>query len=260
MKKLLIGLLSALVIVSPAWATILVNESFTHPDGNLVGQVPTPGPGVAWAQTGTGANGPVQVVGGKAVVVQNASSLYSQDVNVGTGTAMAAGDRWYASFDVSVTQVGATISNVYFAHFIEGTSNFVSRLWVTAPTTSGFRFALSNDSSITDVDGEVFSDDLALDTTYRLVVSYDYTGQNGSLWINPANESSPSLAATDPGFSNPVFGYALRQGSPSSSHNTTQTVDNLCVATTFMEALTCVPEPSTAGFLLLGGLLLRRRS
>jgi hypothetical protein len=164
---------------------------------------------------------------------------------------------FYAGFDVTV-DASAAPGSVMFAHFLQGTTNFTSRLWVTAPTASGYRLALSNDSSITDADGEVFSSDLTLGTSYRVVVSYDFSAGAGTLWINPVDQSSPSLSATDPGFNNAVAAYAFRQGTLSSG-GSTQTIDNLYVATTFTEALTGIPEPATAGFLLLGSLFLARR-
>ena len=236
---------------SMAQADILINESFAHPDGNLVGQVPTPGPGAAWAAHSGAGSMPVQVSSG--AIILNHGSGSREDVNSDTGLMMGAGDRWYAGFDVTVT--GGT-TNVYFGMFLDGTSNFLSRIWVTAPAGGGnYRLGFSNDNSITDADGEVFSGDLSFGTTYRLVSYYDYTAMQGKLWIDPVDESSPGFLATDPGYSDPVTAYAFRQSSGDSS----QTIDNLCVATTFDEALTCIPEPASLMLLGLGALLLRRR-
>jgi hypothetical protein len=252
MKRVLVLAVACVLVLatSAAQADILVNENFTHPDGNLVGQVPTPGPGLAWAAHSSAGLNPVQVSSGHIIINQASSS---EDVNVDTGMVMGTGDLWYAAFDFSNT--GGS-SSAYFAHFLENASNFVSRIWVTAPAAGGdFRLAFSNDNSITDGDGEVFSADLTYGTTYRVVSSYDFTAQQGTLWIDPINESSPSMTATDPGYSDACFGYAFRQG----GGGTQQIVDNLVVATTFDEALTGVPEPASFVLLGIGALLLRRR-
>lgn len=255
-----IGVAAAALLMtsSVSFASLLVHDDFNRADGNLVGTNPTPGPGGTWAAH-SGANGPVQITSGTIQIIQNASGTAAQDVNVPTGETLAAGGRWYSAFDVTVNQPGASISNVVFAHFLQGTSNFTSRLWVTGPTTSGFRLALSNDGDLTD-GGEAFSSDLTLGNSYRVVVSYDFTGQNGTLWIGQALESGASLPATDPGFSNAVSAFAFRQGSPSGSLTTTQTIDNVCVATSYNEAYNCVPEPGTLALFAIGALGLIRRS
>ncbi|MFH0980126.1 MAG: PEP-CTERM sorting domain-containing protein [Planctomycetota bacterium] len=243
--RYLVAFLAVGLLGATANATIWVQESFTHPDGNLVGQ--TPEIGGTWA-THSGTIGPVQVGGGAITLVQSAAA--TQDVNTGTGTAMAAGDRWYAGFDLSVT--GGT-TNVYFAMFMEGSSLFDGRIWLTAPASGGnYRLALSNDNSITDADGEVFTGDLSFGTEYRVVHYYDYTAMAAKLWIDPVNESSPGFLAADPGYSDEVAAYAFRQA----GGNSQQQIDNLVVATTFNEA---VPEPGSLVLLALGGLAILRR-
>jgi hypothetical protein len=138
---------------------------------------------------------------------------------------------------------------------LEGTTLFGARLWVAAPTSSGYRLALSNDNSITDNDGEVFSSDLSFGTTYRVVTKYEYDNPDAMLWINPLTEASASVTATDPAFSDEFAAYAFRQA----AGNTMQVIDNLVVADNFQEALTgeaVIPEPTSACLVMLAGLAL----
>lgn len=233
-SRVSLGLVAGALIASTGSAAMLVNEPFSYPDGALVGNTPLPGPGGTWG-THSGTAGQVQVSGGQITLIQG----NSEDVNIPLGQTMGPGDRLYAAFNLTLT-ASANPTNVYFAMFMEGTSFFTGRIWVTAPTGTGYRLAISNDNSITDNDGEVFTGDLAFSTTYRVVHSYDYDSGVGRLWINPIDETSSSVAASDPGFSDAIGAYAFRQA----AGNSTQVIDNLCVATTFNEALNC--EPSQA--------------
>jgi hypothetical protein len=230
-----------------AWATPLIQETFTYADGNLVGKDPPVGG--AWASHSGAGTGPVQVTGGQAQVLQATGK--SEDVNstYEGGYVLGAGGVLYSGFDLNVTNQGTTFTATYFAMFLTGTSNFDARLWVTTPTSSGYRLALSNDNSISNANGEVFSTDLAFGTTYRIVTKYDYDAKAGTLWINPVTEGSASLAATDPGFSDASIAYAFRQASPGGS--ITESIDNLAVGTTFADAV-AVPEPCTLALSALG--------
>ena len=230
--NLLVTLLCGVALSSTAPAVnaaLFYNETFSYADGNLVGND-------GWAAHSGAGNLPVQVAGGAITVSHGSGSR--EDVNRPTGTVMDAGDKWYAAFDLAVT--GGT-TNVYFAHFLEGTSNFGARVWLTAPTSDGYRLALSGDSSITDADGEaLWGSDLAFDTTYRVVTSYDFDTGVAELWVDPTTEASTSISASDGFAGDGMEAYAFRQAGGDSS----QTIDNLAVATTFNEALTGIPEPT----------------
>ncbi|HVT30935.1 MAG TPA: hypothetical protein VHE81_23215, partial [Lacipirellulaceae bacterium] len=223
--------ISFAVLASNANGSMLVSDSFSYSDGNLVPNDPPIGG--AWnAHSGAGSVA-VQVSSGTIGLAQGSGSREDVNVPFEGGFAAGAGSVLYSGFDLTVPDPGTTITSTYFAHFLQGTSNFTSRLWVTTPSTIGYRLALSNDSAL-DLDGEAYSGDLVFGTTYRVVTKYDFDNQNGEMWINPVDESSPSFAATDPGFSDAVNAYAFRQA----AGNTNQTIDNLYVSTTFQGALT----------------------
>lgn len=232
--------------ISAARASVLVSDSFSYSDGDLVGNTPTIGG--TWA-THSGSGTPVEVSGGTISLQQGSGSR--QDVNVSFAGDYAATDGTVleASFDLTVADPGAPIEDTYFAHFLQGTSGFVSRVWITAPTATGYRIALSNGSGSSVPTGAAISDDLQFGQTYTITTTYDYTNKTGSLWIDTTDISTGGMAATDSGYSDTVTAYAFRQA----GGNTVEQIDNLTV--------TLVPEPAGLGLLGLSvmGLVRRRR-
>ena len=69
--KGLLGISSILVVAilaaAQAQAQVLVDESFNHPDGSLIDNTPTPGPGGVWTNH-SGTVGDLLVSSGQAVV------------------------------------------------------------------------------------------------------------------------------------------------------------------------------------------------
>lgn len=251
MKKAILAAVAAFGLAAGAHAGLEISDGFAYPDGNLVGGIPAVG-GPWAAHSGAGVT-PVLVSGGAISLAQGAGTR--EDVNAPFANGpMAAGDVYYAAFDLTIADPGAAITSGYFAHFLETTTTFGGRLWITAPTTSGYRLAISNDASITDADGEAFTSDLAFGTTYRVISSYNHDAGTGSLWIDPTDLSSSSISATDPGFVDEMFAYGFRQA----GGNTVQVIDNLAVGTTFNDV---VPEPTMLGLVGLAALALvsRRR-
>lgn len=241
--KTLLALSMLVALTLSTNATLFYNETFSYSAGAL-----TNVSGGLWApHSGAFANS-VMVSSGKISLVQGSGSR--EDVNRSTGSTMAAGNTWYAGFDVSVSGGNGT---VYFAHFLQGTANFGTRVFVTnTPTGLGdFTFGIGSGAN----PQSVWATGLSYNTTYRLVTSYDYTTGNGYLWVNPTQQSDPSIFTTN-FVANAMTAYAFRQ----STGNSVEVIDNLRVATTFIEA---VPEPSTFALAGLGSLILlafRRRS
>lgn len=223
-------------------ATVFYNETFSYSDGVL-----TSASGGLWAAHSGTNSYPVTVSSGTISLVQGSGTR--EDVHRSTGTAMGLGDTWYAGFDVTVSGGNTT---VYFAHFLLGTSYFGSRVFVTTPPggSGDFTFGIGGATS----PHAVWPVALSYNTTYRLVVSYDYDTGAGYLWVNPAQQSDPSIYTTNY-IANAFTAFAFRQA----SGNSTQVIDNLVVGTSFIEV---VPEPATAALAALCGLgvvLFRRR-
>lgn len=218
--------------VSPGFAAVLMSDNFdSYNNGNLVGQ------GGWAAHSGTG-NAPVQVVNGTVKLITQSAS--AEDVNKSLGTTMAAGDIWYSGFDVIVGS--ASTGKDYFAHFIQGTSNFAARVGVSIGSGGKFAFGLLG---VTQYPEQLTGFHYNLEQVYRVVSSYEYSSGLCTLWVDGTQVLTQNWFAN-----NANTAYALRQGSSGALR---LTVDNLVVATTFAEA--AIPEPATMALLGLGGLL-----
>ncbi len=243
MKTFSAAMAAAMVLAlasGAAQATVLVNETFTYPNGNLVGQ------GGWAAHSGAGANS-VQVTGGQAILNQGAGSR--EDVNKAF-TAIGAGTTVFAAFDMTNTGGSA---NVAFAHFLTGTSTFRSRVFIT-PATLGGDYTVGFSDNSTSTTAATWASDLTFGATYRVVISYDFTTGASMLWVNPVNIGSTNLSIAGTA-STAISAFAMRQATPSSG-TSTQTVDNLIVGTTFDEV---IPTPGSLALLGVAGVIASRR-
>jgi hypothetical protein len=240
-----------------ARASLLVSDTFNYPAGNLAGN--TPPIGGIWTET-SGTTNDIQVANSDSIVVNESTGVQDDHSTFAGGFTDAPGDVLYSSFTINVPAPTGTLTSVYFAHFLEGTSDFDSRVWVTTPTTAGdgFRIALSQGSSL-NATKDVFSSDLAFGTTYTVVSSFNSSATDGSLWIDPTSLlSAPLGTTTDTGFSDAVTSYAFRQSL--TAGNAIITVGDLQVGTSFADVVS-VPEPASLGIIaLIGMALLRRRN
>ena len=241
MKKIVaLSVLSfGLLGINQSRADILFSDNFnSYSPGNLVGQ------GSWAAHSGAGAK-PVQVSGGAITLQQSAGS--GEDVNHALGATMGAGNTWYYSFDVTASGSSA---EVYFAMFLQGTSNFEGKLFVEPFAGSDFTLGISGSASTGPT---TWGTGLSFGTDYRVVVAFNYDTKLASLWVNPTSEASPSVSNTG-SFQDAATAIAFRQATPTS--NSSQIIDNLVVATSFQEALTgvSVPESSSLALILIGGL------
>jgi PEP-CTERM motif len=231
---------SLLATISPASAEILVEESFAHADGNLIGQLPAPGPGAIWAAHLDEGNTPIQVFEGMAVLQQGKGSGGREDANVrfarqpATGTTFARFDFCLpADANGDVENLDAEGSN--FAHLKSNnlTNHFRARTGIVAPADGGdFALAINANGSRLN-EGTAWGTDLSFDTIYRVVVSWDAGTGESKLWLNPTSELSLHISHIGHSTGQRIESFALRQ---SSDYTGIQLIDNLVVATTFAEA------------------------
>ncbi len=248
MKKFL-GLFAVTAVAlsmssSATLATLIYNETFTYPNGNLVGND-------SWAAHSGAGSVPVQVSSNAIILSQGSGSR--EDVNK-PFTAIGAGTKIYAAFDISIAN---NTASDYFASFLQGTSTFRSRIYTVAPTAGG-DYTVGIGWASGAALNATWAADLSFGSTYRIVTSYDFDSGNQQIWVSPSLESDTNLSGSSGSVSGlAVAAFAFRQGTATTS---TQTIDNLCVGTTFSDALTCgVPEPTTLTLLAFGAMALIRR-
>lgn len=246
----------------------LLDEPFAYPDGRLADVS-----GGLWTvQSGTL---PLQVAAGMAWLDQADATGGREDVSrlLEHSIDPLADNltRLYAGFNVNLSALpyagGSSTAGSYFAHFkASGANQFYGRIGANvegaAPGTYRLAIANADWSTATSIE---YPADLQPGVTYDVVMCLDFASDTSTLWVNPTDESSPGVTATDAiKYAGAINAFALRQGTTGSSPNVggpgTVALSNLRVATGFTE-VQAVPEPGTATLLLLGGAacLLRRR-
>jgi hypothetical protein len=118
-------------------------------------------------------NYPGSGVGGAALVDNN-----GEDVNK-TFTALTSGTIYFSAL-INVTNV----VDGYFLHLGTGASTFGSRVFMKPSATTGkvnFGFAYQSTATYATI-----PTDFDLNTTYLVIVKYDFDGGSGSLWVVPS--------------------------------------------------------------------------
>lgn len=259
MKKLIFTFLACgVAAVSPGLATILVQDSFPT-NGNLVGT--TPAVGGTWSLLPGAATDPLNVVNGSlSIGAANGQDAASQYVTPQTGDI-------FSGFDFTLTTIPSTGTNGgYIAAFRDGTvasGAYVGRFFIlrTAGTSATeFQIGVTNTAAnLAAAGAATWATNLTLGSTYRIVMRFNTTTDQTTLWVNPSSTADTSVTATDAVSVVNLDGFAFRQDA--SSHGASS-LDTLAVATTFAE-VTPVPEPTTVALFGIGlGMVLfglRRR-
>src|SRR5262249_17397670 len=131
--------------------------------------------------------------------------------------ALAAGQSIYAGLDVTASGNSA---GLYFAQ-LGGT-----KLLVTPFAGSDFTLGIGNESTF-NVPTVSWPSGLTFDNKYRVVVSYEFDTGRSKLWVNPANELSPSTSLINTAF-RPVSTFWLyQQFTPEGTNSAAQVIDNI---------------------------------
>ncbi|HXS81833.1 MAG TPA: hypothetical protein VN896_03865 [Methylomirabilota bacterium] len=241
MKRLAttLGLLAlAATAATPAFAVNLFSDGFAYLNGNLV-------PNGGWANY-SGANVDVQVVAGRAT---GGAIGNPQNDDHRLFAAQPTNGKTYACLIVNIGSFSGAPKAIYFAELKDaGAANLVSRLYVVNFPGGGWTFGISNTSTSATVGLTRWTAPLNSGQDYTVVISYDggrAGGPGSTLWVNPANELSPSVTDVN-ATATPlaVSGFGLRQSNAASTlpaefagtADWNFTVDNLGVGTTFDDA------------------------
>ena len=160
MRRIAIGFMAVALIAmatAPSYSAVLMSEGFAYANGNLV-------PNGGWANhSGVGTD--IQVTAGRAIV----DMLQAPDDNKAFAAQGTTGKTYYC-LEVLIPAISGAPRLNYFAHLKDtGTINFVGRLGV-APSGTGFTLAVGASAFTTPTN---WTSQLAYDTNYRVVVSYD---------------------------------------------------------------------------------------
>jgi hypothetical protein len=238
-----------------ALATSVMQDAFNYTNGNLVGQG-------AWVAHSSGGNKPIQVSTSSIIVQQSTGS--GEDVNK-SFPARSATDVTFASLNLKVpTAVALGTTTEYFAHFrssipAESLTVFKARVYVTTPgTATTYSLGLSTTSaSASPV--VLWPSQLNYGQTYKIVTSYDAASGTSTLWVDPIDQSSPSITSVlAAAAGTPVGSYAFRQASPSGATFSEQ-VNDLAIGTTFADVTPGgkpVPSLTQWGMMVLASLIL----
>ena len=226
-KKVAFCIATFLLSATLSGAALLLNDSFSYPDGPLV----TVSGGV-WVHHSGSVSGQVAVVSGRVLLneanAEDVNALLAGQPYPSSGTT----NVFYASFTVKFTSLPGG-GGTYFAHFKNSSTTFRARIWALTSGAALDRFRLGISSTDASAVGATNTMDLHLNTDYtvvtRLVNSNSVTVS--TLWINPTAESDSSISITESMSAFTVVSYALRENTGEGALN----LDNLRVGTSFAD-------------------------
>lgn len=92
----------------------------------------------------------------------------------------------YASFLLNIADIAAVTdaNGGYFAGLAESSTNFASTVWAK-PSGAGYVLGLNKATGTADI--QYGTTEYALNTTYLVVIAYDFATNTSSMWVNPGS-------------------------------------------------------------------------
>lgn len=216
----------------PKFGPVLA-DPFDYTDGSLIESS-----GGFWS-THSGTTGQMQVVEGRVVLTR----AQTEDVSAAFTNffqAVGQGIVLFTRLKLNLTTLPTAANGDYFAHFRDiGTVNYRGRIFVTtngaAPGT--YRVGVANGAARPTA---VHPRDLQPNTPYLLLTRYNVDTAETTLWVNPTEESSGGVTATDPTTPVTLYFFSLRQSGGIGELS----VDDLKVGTQWSDVWeAAAPEP-----------------
>ncbi len=227
MKIIAFCIAAVLLSTTLAGAALLLNDSFSYPDGPLV----TVSSGV-WLHHSGSITGEVTVASGRVLL----SEANTEDVNAPLAgqpyASSGATNVFYASFTVKFTSLPSS-GGAYFAHFKDSSTGFRARVWALTSGAASGKFRLGISSTSSSVISATLPVDLSRDTDYIVVTRLVNNNSVSTLWVNPESESDASVSTSESASTFTVVSYALRENTGEGALN----LDNLRVGTTFADVV-----------------------
>ena len=227
MKIIAFYIAAVLLSTTLAGAALLLNDSFSYPDGPLV----TVSGGV-WLHHSGSITGEVAVASGRVLL----SEANTEDVNSPLAgqpyTSSGATNVFYASFKLNITSLPSS-GGAYFAHFKDSSTGFRARIWALTSGAASGKFRLGISSTSGSVISATLPVDLSLNTNYTVVTRLVNSNSVSTLWVNPETESDASVSTSENASTFTVVSYAFRENTGEGALN----LDNLRVGTSFADVV-----------------------
>jgi len=240
---------SFVISVSPKYG-VLLSDDFSYNSFSFATPSSLDGAdGTQWSKAGSSAGvlGEMQVTNGYVVITSSNTEDVSASLLIGGNPVSfdpTNGVLLYASFDLNPQSLSTPLGD-YFAHFqdtLTGTT-FRGKIYSAhtnavgdSPVADGaVRIGIANAANNANA---IYPMDVPTNTTVKVVVRLNAATGETVLWVNPNDETSASVAATDPTTGATVGAFGLRE----SDFEGTLHLDNLKIGTQFTDVFTPIPQ------------------
>jgi hypothetical protein len=227
---------SFVLSVSPKLG-VLFSDTFSYTDF-LQDTALLDATGSPWAHA-SGTNYDLLVINGAAQLSGARSEDLAAALAAPAPFAYNSGVVLYTSFTITFSNLPSNLGD-YFAHLKNTAtgSTFRSKIYANTANAAAGHYRIGIANAANNVSAQ-FPLDLATNQTYLIVMRYNSGTAESVLWVNPSNEGSTSVAASDLSTPDTIGFYGLRQADTIG----TSYLDNLIIGTSFSDVATITVTP-----------------